>query len=437
MSAPDHTHDSHASSWVEGADEHDDFPVQNLPLGVFSIGDGKRRIGVAIGDWVLDLAGLAADGHLPENLQPALGRATLNALFGLQAAERIGLRHVVFAQLTEASLRPRIFPHLYPARECTMHLPFNVGNFTDFYVGIHHATNIGRQLRPDSPLLANYRHVPIGYHGRASSVRVSGTGVIRPSGQRKLPEAELPDYGPTRRLDHELELGLWVAGENALGEPVPIGSAAARIGGLCLLNDWSARDFQAWEYQPLGPFLAKNFLTSVSPWVITAEALAPFRIAQPPRPQGDPDPLPYLHDAADQAGGAFSLTLESWIATRAMRSSGLAPHRLGAGPATSMYWTAAQMIAHHTANGCNLLPGDLLGTGTISTPDASGLGSLMELSQGGKAPVILPGGEQRSFLEDGDELILTARAVRAGYRSIGFGACRGIVQPARGQTIAA
>lgn len=437
MSVPDHTHDPQASSWVEGANEHGDFPVQNLPLGVFSHGDGTRRIGTAIGDWVLDLAGLAADGLLPDNLQSSLGRATLNALFGLQAAERTGLRHALFAHLTGASRHPRIRAHLYPAGECTLHLPFEVGNYTDFYVGIHHAGNIGRQFRPDSPLLPNYRHVPIGYHGRASSVCVSGTGVIRPNGQRKLPDADLPDYGPTRRLDHELELGLWIAGENALGEPVPIDAASARIGGLCLLSDWSARDFQAWEYQPLGPFLAKNFLTSVSPWVITAEALAPFRIAQPPRPQGDPDPLPYLYDAADQASGAFALTLESWIATRAMRSSGLAPHRLGTGPATSMYWTAAQMIAHHTANGCNLLPGDLLGTGTISTPDASGLGSLMELSQGGKAPVILPGGERRGFLEDGDELILTARASRAGYRSIGFGACSGIVQPARDKTMAA
>ena len=386
---------------------------------------------MAVGDSVLDLSGMAEDRLLPGNLRAALGAGTLNALFALSASDRISLRHAVFAYLTEISSRMEVLPHLYPAQACTMHLPFSIGDYTDFYVGIHHATNIGKQFRPDNPLLPNYKYVPIGYHGRASSVRLSGTPVVRPKGQRKPPYSEGPGYGPTFRLDYELELGVWIAGENALGEPVPIGKAASRIGGLCLLNDWSARDLQAWEYQPLGPFLAKNFLTSVSPWVITAEALAPFRVAQPPRPKGDPAPLPYLFAAADQTEGAFALTLETWIATQKMREAGKPPHRLGMGPATSMYWTVAQMIAHHTANGCNLMPGDLLGTGTISTPDTSGLGSLMELSQGGNSPVTLPDGEERSFLEDGDELILSARAARDGFRTIGFGLCSGVVEAAK------
>ena len=431
MSLIDHTHDAAARCWVAGADGHGDFPVQNLPLGIFDPGDGQRRVGTAIGDSILDLRALAAERLVPAELNAALASDTLNPLFALAAAARRALRHAVFALLTSPASRSAAEAHLYPAAGCSLHLPCRIGDYTDFYAGIHHANNIGKQFRPDNPLLPNYKHVPIGYHGRASSVRPSGAAVVRPRGQLKAPDSDTPEYGPTRRLDYELELGVWIAGENALGEPVRIAQAGGRIAGLCLLNDWSARDIQAWEYQPLGPFLAKNFQTSVSPWVITAEALAPFRIAQPPRPEGDPAPLAYLWDEADQREGAFALVLESRIATRMMRDKGLPPHRLGVGPATSMYWTLAQMIAHHTASGCNLMPGDLLGTGTISTPDRSGLGSLMELSQGGSAPVALPGGEQRTFLEDGDELILAARAQREGYRSIGFGLCSGIAGPAR------
>jgi fumarylacetoacetase len=427
----DHTHNSQASSWVEGADSHADFPLQNLPLGVFSLSDGRRRIGMAISDQVLDLFGMAMDGLLPHHLQAALSAEALNGLFASPANDRLVLRHNVFALLTSLDSRLMVLPHLHAQAECSFHLPFAVGDYTDFYVGIHHATNIGKQFRPDNPLLPNYKHVPIGYHGRASSIRLSGTPVPRPKGQRKLLDVDASDYGPSRRLDYELELGVWIAGENDLGKTVPIREAGSRIGGLCILNDWSARDLQAWEYQPLGPFLAKNFLTSVSPWVITSEALAPFRIAQPARPEGDPAPLPYLLDATDQTKGAFSINLETWLATRAMREAGLAPHRLGKGPATSMYWTMAQMITHHTANGCNLMPGDLLGTGTISTPDSSGLGSLMELSQGGKVRVPLPCGEERTFLEDGDELILSAKAIREGFRTIGFGECSGIVEAAQ------
>lgn len=425
----DHTHDPAATTWVEGADEHSDFPVQNLPLGVFSSNAGTPRIGTAIGDRVLDLAVLA--DRLPVEVGTALGETTLNALFALPGEARRALRQAVFALLTDPAQREMVEPHLHAAADVTMHLPARIGDYTDFYVGIHHATNIGKQFRPDQPLLPNYKHVPIGYHGRASSVRVSGAPVVRPKGQRKPPDQEAPDFGPCRRLDYELEMGVWIAGANDLGEPVPIAQAPDRIAGLCLLNDWSARDLQAWEYQPLGPFLAKNFLTTVSPWVVTAEALAPFRIAQPLRPEGDPQPLPYLWDAADQQAGAFAITLEVSLASAKMRESGLPAHRLSSGPASNMYWTVAQMIAHHASNGCDLNPGDLLGTGTISGPARDAFGSLIELSSGGRDPVALAVGETRAFLEDGDELTLTASASAQGFRRIGFGACSGIVQPAR------
>ena len=429
----DHTHDATATSWVPGADEHAAFPVQNLPLGVFSNG-GTPRIGTAIGDFALDLAALA--DRLPVAIRASLAEPRLNTVFGCAPDARRALRHAVFALLTDPAQRAAVEPHLHHAADCTMHLPARIGDYTDFYVGIHHATNIGKQFRPDQPLLPNYKHVPIGYHGRASSVRVSGTPVVRPSGQRKPPEsggygADAPTFGPCRRLDYELEMGVWIAGANPLGEPVPITDALDRIAGLCLLNDWSARDLQAWEYQPLGPFLAKNFLSTVSPWVVTAEALAPFRIAQAPRPKGDPQPLPYLWDQADQSAGAFAITLEVSLASAKMRAAGLPAHKISSGPASNMYWTVAQMIVHHASNGCDLNPGDLLGTGTISGPTRDAFGSLIELSSGGREPIALPGGETRAFLEDGDALTLSAHASTRGFRSIGFGACEGVIQPAR------
>ena len=424
----DHTHDAAAASWLAGANDHASFPVQNLPMGVFSTAV-TARIGTAIGDFVLDLAALA--DRLPAEVRTALAEPTLNALFACTPKARRALRHAVFALLTDPAQRDTVEPHLHAAADVTMHLPARIGDYTDFYVGIHHATNIGKQFRPDQPLLPNYKHVPIGYHGRASSVRVSGTPLVRPSGQRKPPEADAPDFGPCRRLDYELEMGVWIAGANALGEPVPIAAAPDRIAGLCLLNDWSARDLQAWEYQPLGPFLAKNFLTTVSPWVVTAEALAPFRIAQAPRPDGDPHPLPYLWDAADQQAGAFAITLEVSLASAKMREAGTPPHKLSSGPASNMYWTVAQMIAHHASNGCDLNPGDLLGTGTISGPTRDAFGSLIELSSGGREPIALPGGETRAFLEDGDALTLSGYASARGFRTIGFGACEGVIQPAR------
>jgi fumarylacetoacetase len=326
----------------------------------------------------------------------------------------------------EAAVRPALFP----SEDCRMHPPAAIGDYTDFYVGIHHAMNVGRQFRPDNPLLPNYKYVPIGYHGRASSVRPSGEAVVRPNGQRKAPDADAPTFGPSRRLDYELELGVWVGPGNALGQPIPIDRAADHVAGFCLLNDWSARDVQAWEYQPLGPFLAKNFHTTISPWVVTAEALAPFRRAQPARPAGDPAPLPYLWNEDDQAHGALELELEVRIASAAMREDGIAPMSLSRGPASNLYWTVAQIVTHHASNGCNLRPGDLIGTGTISAPEPGGYGSLLEIGEGGRTPVTLPTGETRAFVEDGDEILLSATARAEGYVPIGFGPCRATVAPA-------
>ncbi len=332
--------------------------------------------------------------------------------------------------LSEDHFRAHSEAYLHKAADCILHLPTQIGDYTDFYAGIHHAVTVGKLFRPDNPLLPNYKHVPIGYHGRASSVRPTGTPLIRPKGQTKAADTDGPDFGPSRRLDFELELGIWIGAHNDLGDPVPIARAADHIAGYCLLNDWSARDFQAWEYQPLGPFLAKNFLTTISPWIITPEALAPFRVAQNPRPEGDPRPLPYLWDETDQACGALALTLEVSIQTEQMRMKHMPAHILTRSDARYLYWTPAQLLAHHTSNGCNLTPGDLLGTGTISGLAPHNAGSLLELSEGGKNPVSLPSNETRTFLEDGDELSLTARAEAAGFVSIGFGACRGRILPA-------
>jgi fumarylacetoacetase len=428
LSAIDETHDPRRTSWVESANSHGDFPIQNLPFGIFAPAGKHKRAGVAIGDCILDLSEI--NELLPSAAADVLQGSTLNALMALPKADRVGLRRRLSQLLSDEAHRAAVEPSLYAAADCTLHLPAAIGDYTDFYVGIHHATNVGRQFRPDSPLLPNYKYVPIGYHGRASSVRPSDIAVRRPNGQRKAPNEDAPVFGPSRRLDYELELGIWMGQGNALGEPIPIGVAGDHIAGFCLLNDWSARDIQAWEYQPLGPFLAKNFHTTVSPWVVTADALAPFRTAQPARPDGDPAPLLYLFDAADQQAGALGLDLEVTLATAAMRAAGVAPVTLSRGPATNMYWTVAQIVTHHASNGCNLQPGDLIGTGTISGAQAGGFGSLLEISQGGTAPIALPNGEARSFLEDGDEVTLRAVGRAEGYVPIGFGACRAVIAPA-------
>jgi fumarylacetoacetase len=428
VSVLDHTHDPALTSWVQSANGHRDFPVQNLPLGIFSEAKGQRRPGVAIGDYILDLPALCGAGLLEEEWAPDFAQPVLNAWLARGPDAHRRLRERLSELLSDQRYRTDLEVHLIGQSEVRMHLPCLIGDYTDFYVGIHHATNVGRQFRPDNPLLPNYKYVPIGYHGRASSVRASGEPVVRPSGQRKPPDAQVPDYGPSRRLDYELELGLWVGRGNALGEPIPIAEAGEQIAGFCLLNDWSARDLQAWEYQPLGPFLAKNFLTSVSPWIVTADALAPFRKPMPPRPEGDPEPLPYLDDATDRQSGGLEIQLEVTLTTERMRSQGAAPHVLSRGSAdAAMYWSAAQIIAHHSSNGCNLQPGDLIGTGTLSTAEESGLGSLLEISRGGKQPPTLATGETRSFLEDGDEIVLKAWCEREGAVRIGFGECTGSV----------
>ena len=427
----DHTHDPARSSWVASAIGHADFPLQNLPLGVFRPGGAAPRGGVRIGDMILDLPAALEVGLLDGESAEAAAAATLNRLMEMGAGARRDLRGRLFALLAAeapAAVRDRMAALLRPAVDCVMELPAAIGDYSDFFAGIEHAVNGGRLLRPDTPLLPNYKYVPVAYHGRASSVRPSGTPVRRPQGQRRPGAgADAPLYGPSRNLDYELELGVWIGPGNALGETIPIDEAEAHVAGFCLLNDWSARDLQAWESQPLGPFLAKSFHTTISPWVVTPEALAPFRIAQPPRPEGDPQPLAHLLGAADQSRGALDLELEVLLLTPAMRAAGLAAHRLSVGSARHLYWTVAQMVTHHASGGCNLRPGDLFGTGTISTPAEAGWGSLLELSQGGRRPIALGSGETRRFLEDGDEVILRARGVGAGAASIGFGDCRGVV----------
>lgn len=432
MTGIDETHDPTRRSWVAGANGHPHFPIQNLPFGVFSPPGGAPRGGVAIGDQILDLAGMLAAGLLRGDAATAAAAPSLNAFLAMGAPARTQVRRAVSALLTEGNAaEASVRPHLHPAAACAMHLPCAIGDYTDFYVGIHHATNGGKLFRPDNPLMPNYKYVPVAYHGRASSVRVSGEAVIRPKGQAKAPDATAPSFGPSTRLDFELELAVWIGPGNPLGEPTPIDQAASQIAGFGLLNDWSARDIQGWEAAPLGPFLGKNFSTSVSPWIVTPEALAPFRMAQPPRPAGDPAPLPHLWNDADQAGGALDLALEVLLHTPAAREAGRPPARIATSHARHMYWTPAQMVAHHTSGGCNLQPGDLLGTGTISGTTADSLGSLLELSLGGQRAVPLPDGESRRFLQDGDEVILTARAQRDGFVSIGLGECRGTILPAR------
>jgi fumarylacetoacetase len=435
----DETHDPQAQSWVESANAAGaDFPLQNLPFGVFRRRDANAdaRVGMAIGDGILDIAGLQGEGLLAEDRVRLAAKAcasnSLNSLMALGTGPRRALRHRLHAVLRQdapAEDRKAASRHLVAQTDVRMLLPATVGDYTDFYASIFHATNVGRLFRPDNPLLPNYKYIPIGYHGRASSLVVTGTTVRRPSGQTRDGDAD-PRIGPTKALDYELELGFFVSAGNSLGESVPIAEAEENIFGICLVNDWSARDIQAWEYQPLGPFLAKSFLTSLSPWVVTMEALAPFRTAAFGRAEGDPAPLPYLFDAGDQEQGGLDLWLEVSLLSVRMRESGVAPAVLGRSNFRDMYWTMAQMLTHHASNGCNLRPGDLLASGTVSGADETARGCLLELTARGKDPVTLPTGEQRKFLEDGDEVILRGFAERDGFRSLGLGTCRGTILPA-------
>ncbi|MDM0014061.1 fumarylacetoacetase [Variovorax sp. J22P168] len=421
----DATHDLKLRSWVASANEAGcDFPIQNLPFGRFSHGnDASPRIGVAIGDRILDLrrAGLVDSDDM-------------NALMAATPEKRQSLRALISRGLAEGSSRQGEWESALVAQsQVTMHVPCRIGDYTDFYTSVHHATTVGKQFRPDNPLLPNYKWVPIGYHGRASSIGVSGQRFKRPQGQTKAPGSDpagAPDFGPSKRLDYELELGWFAAQGNAQGEPIGIADAEAHLFGVTLFNDWSARDIQGWEYQPLGPFLSKNFASTVSPWLVTTEALAPFRAAFE-RPVEDPQPLPYLDSQANRAQGAFDIELEVLLQTAKMREAGEAPVRLSrTNTRRAAYWTPAQLIAHHTVNGCNLQPGDLLGSGTLSGPEAGEAGSLMELSGGGKKPISLPNGEQRTFLEDGDTLVMRGWCERAGSVRIGLGEVSGTVLPA-------
>jgi fumarylacetoacetase len=437
----DDTHDPALRSWVESANEAaTDFPVQNLPFGTFRHEFEERpRVGVAIGDQVLDCLEAARAGCF-DALNPAIRDAlqswSLNALMELDRHDMRAIRAHLSRMLASGgadaeptrTLRDRV---LVPMQRVSMIVPAAIGDYTDFYASIHHARRVGALFRPDNPLLPNYQWVPIGYHGRASSVVASGTSVRRPRGQVRPGSTGAPTFGPCANLDYEVELAIWIGGDNAIAEPVPIARADDRIFGIGIMNDWSARDIQSWEYQPLGPFLSKNFLTTVSPWIVTAEALEPFRAPLATRGDDEPKPLAYLDDARDRARGAFDVTLEVSILTAAMRVAGAKPHRLSRSEAKSLYWTPAQMIAHHTSSGCNLRAGDLLGSGTISGPDDDGRGCLLELTRRGAEPVAIPGGETRKFLEDGDEVIIRGRCERQGAVRIGFGECRGIVGAAK------
>ena len=416
----DSTHDPDLKSWVDSANAPGcEFPIQNLPFGVFRRKGSTEgpRAGVAIGDQILDLA--------------ALGMAsgpTLNAIAAIGRPAWKRLRKALSSRLSTKNRNYKgVRKYLLPMKRAELLLPVAVGDYSDFYTGIHHATNIGRMFRPDTPLLPNYKWVPIGYHGRASSIVVSGAPVIRPKGQLKSPDSEEPVFAPSKRLDYEAELGFVIGPGNALGRPIALERALDHVFGVGLLNDWAARDIQPWEYQPLGPFLAKSFASTVSPWVVTLEALEPYRCPAFDRASDDPKPLAYLFSEKDQAQGGFDINIEMHLRTPKLRT----PVRLSRGNFRDSYWTAAQLVAHHSSNGCNLQPGDLLGSGTISGATRESAGSMMELTLAGKAPLELPGGEKRSFVEDGDEVIQRAYCAREGCATIGFGEAAGRVRPAR------
>lgn len=431
----DETHDVTRRSFVDSANDQDsDFPIQNLPFGVFSTSPGEARPGVAIGDQILDLRAAHRHGLLPKDTpREALAHDSLNSLFALGRGPLRNLRRAVSEILTESGKAGRELASelMVPMAESRLHQPTRVANYTDFYAGIYHARAAGALLTPENPLPANYKWVPIAYHGRASSVQIGQGSVRRPLGQKPPRDAgNPPDFGACERLDFELELGFYVTGGNKLGNRIAVQDAGEHIIGFSLLNDWSARDVQRWEMFPLGPFLSKSFATSVSPWIVTADALAPFRVPAMSRPNEDPQPLGYLCDADDQASGGLDIHLKVLLSTAQMRSSGEGAVEILTSNARHLYWTPAQMVTHHTVNGCNLQPGDLLGTGTISGPRDEELSSMLELTKAGTRPITLPNGEVRGFLFDGDEVIFQGRCHREGFASIGFGSCKGTIMEA-------
>ncbi len=431
------THDAGLRSWVASANTGaSDFPIQNLPFAVFRRAGSQEawRGGVAIGDQVLDLARASAIKALGDAVQPQLEAASqqhLNGFMAMGPAAWSALRLALSRALREgAAAQAALQDCLVAQSDVEYTVPAQVGDYTDFYTSVHHATNVGKLFRPDNPLMENYKWVPIGYHGRASSLRVSGVDFRRPMGQLKAPDATAPALKPCARLDYELEMGIYTGAGNAWGEAISMDEAENHIFGLCLLNDWSARDIQAWEYQPLGPFLSKNFATTVSPWIVTLEALEPYRTAFT-RPATDPQPLPYLSSAANSERGAFDVQLSVALETGRMRAEGQAAQQITHTSYRHAYWTMAQLVAHHSVNGCDLQPGDLLGTGTLSGPTSSEAGALLELTEGGKKPVALANGESRTFLQDGDAVILRGWCEKPGAARIGFGECRATVLPAR------
>ncbi|MGI9076676.1 MAG: fumarylacetoacetase [Gemmatimonadaceae bacterium] len=437
------THDPRLECWVRSAhDVATDFPIQNLPFGIFrrSESDDEPRAGVAIGDQILDVTTWLSEGLFEGAAAEAAARCalpTLNALMALGNEAVSALRRGMVALLRSDGIGYENFKRLgdaclTPMSGAQLYVPVQIGDYSDFYASLYHANNVGSMFRPDNPLLPNYKYVPIGYHGRASSIVLSGSEIVRPRGQHRDAKSETPAFGSSRMLDYESELGFYVGRGNALGAPISIERASEHIFGFCLLNDWSARDIQAWEYQPLGPFLAKSFATSVSPWVITTEAIDPFRAPAFVRASGDPAPLEYLNAPADREKGGIQLSLEVWLRSARMREQKLPEFRLSEADFGSMYWTPAQLVAHHASNGCNLRPGDLLGSGTVSGENKTERGCLLELTWRGAEPLMLPTGEQRRFLEDGDEVIMRGYCEREGYVRIGFGDCRGVVLPAGG-----
>jgi fumarylacetoacetase len=434
------THAVDLKSWIESANAEDtDFPIQNLPFCVFTRAGTYEdvRVGIAIGDFVLDVyacyesclfddesfnIAVSADDY-------CLDHAVMKKHANLQSAFRRRLTEIL-SESADQQVRKTVERNLIPMAEADFHLPAHIGDYTDFYCSIFHATNVGAMFRPDNPLLPNYKYIPIGYHGRASSIVISGTDIKRPKGQNRSDAEQPPVFMPCKNLDYEMEVGFFVGRGNDLGESIPIERAEEHIFGLCLVNDWSARDIQAWEYQPLGPFLAKNFATTISPFVVTMEALAPFRTNAFEREAGDPQPLDYLNGEENQRSGGFDVNLEVYLQTEKMRDENIAPHLLSRSNMKDLYWTIGQMLTHHASNGCNLQTGDLMATGTVSGREKNERGCLLELTWRGTEPIELPNGEQRRFLEDGDEIIMRGFCEREGFRRIGFGECRGRILPA-------
>ncbi len=434
MTTLNETHDPALASWVESANRAGgDFPIQNLPFGVFRRRGSSEawRGGVAIGDQILDMRAAHAAGVFATEAAAAAGEGSLNRFMGMGPVAWSALRLALSRALRQdARAADALRGCLVPQADAEHTVPAQIGDYTDFYTSVYHATNIGKQFRPDNPLMPNYKWIPIGYHGRASSLIVSGRDFHRPCGQILPPGATAPVFGASKKMDIELELAVYIGGGNELGHAIALAEAEAHVFGLSLLNDWSARDIQAWEYQPLGPFLSKNFASTLSPWIVTLEALAPYRTAPPVRDAADPKLLPYLDAPADRAKGAIDIQLEVLMQTARMRAEGQAATHLTGTSYRHAYWTFAQMVAHHTVNGCNLRSGDMLGTGTLSGPTLDQAAALIELTVGGKQPVALPNGEQRTFMEDGDRMELRGWCEKPGAARIGFGECTATLLPA-------